>query len=95
MIIVIIKKIYPWCYVPVLLACILDFLDKLLDELKHHAVVLFLFVLDHHYEAVFEQQCCAPTVVIRQTYLRLISIILVNKPALQIFVPGLLSEFGA
>ena len=44
---------YLWCYIPVFLAYIQDFVDEFADELQYHAVALFLFALDHHYEAVF------------------------------------------
>ena len=66
----------------------MDFLDELVNELQYHAVALFLFALDHHYVAVFEQQCSTPTDRLN------LSLILVNKPALQMFFLGLLSEFG-
>ena len=57
-------------------------------ELWYHAVALFLFALDHHYVAAFEEQCFAPIDRLN------LSIILVNNPTLQIFFLGLLSEFG-
>ena len=62
-----ILQTYLWCYVPVLLAYIVDIADEPVDELLCHDVAQVVFLLGYYYAAVFEQQYYVPAVVMRPT----------------------------